>query len=191
MADAYSTSPISLLSPPNPAMSLEQPQGSILINRNDPTCINPKQQAALNSASKSNRVASAIKQSFALKDVAGGTRQAAPPAAVYNGRGRTASVSSSASTSSSVSSQNHGMKRSNSVRHPSVSFAPLPAAPTLERRRSIALGVAARSNMLKTQGGAAGKMGGSGVPGGRVLMMNDEEWEEYKKNIAQRNQWVS
>jgi hypothetical protein len=52
--------------------------------------------------------------------------------------------------------------------------------------------------MLKTQGGPAGRLGGGG-PGpsgggaggkgkGQVLMMTDEEWEEYKRNIQQRNQ---
>lgn len=78
---------------------------------------------------------------------------------------------------------------------PSVSFAPLPYVPNLERRRSITLGVAARSNLLKTQGSAAGGMDNASaqpIPGapsrrdGRkgYLMMTDEEWEYYKKEQA-------
>lgn len=78
---------------------------------------------------------------------------------------------------------------------PSVSFAPLPYVPNLERRRSITLGVAARSNLLKTQGGAAGGMATPTAPltpgvsprKDRMkgyLMMTDEEWEYYKKEKA-------
>lgn len=50
--------------------------------------------------------------------------------------------------------------------------------------------------MLKTQGSpasnagarAGGGAGGGGKGKGQVLMMTDEEWEEYKKSIQMRNQ---
>lgn len=68
-----------------------------------------------------------------------------------------------------------------------MSFAPLPEMPTdLTRRKSITLGVAARSNILKTQGNAAGGMGGGARNQGFVLM-NDEEWERYKQDMAAKN----
>ena len=199
----------SLLSPPNPALELTQPPGSILINRNDPSCLPPDQLAAqLNPSSGSGGrgrgVASAIKSSFSINNApggsgAGGMRRPGPPAAVFNRRARASSVTASSPSSSSASGAN--LHRSGSGRSPLVSFAPLPPVPDLERRRSITLGVAARSNLLKTQGGARSGAGGSSgaagagagaggrkrTGGSQVLMMTDEEWEEYKRNIQQRN----
>jgi hypothetical protein len=205
----------SLLSPPNPALELTQPPGSILINRNDPSCLPPDQLAAqLNpgTGGRGRGVASAIKSSFSINNApgggsgsGGGTRRPGPPAAVFNRRARASSVtaaSSSPSASTSGSTSGSNLYRSGSGRSPLVSFAPLPPVPDLERRRSITLGIAARSNLLKTQGGArsgagaggAGAAGAGGGAGGRkrtggsqVLMMTDEEWEEYKRNIQQRN----
>ena len=203
----------SLLSPPNPALELTQPPGSILINRNDPSCLPPDQLAAQLNPGQGGRgrgVASAIKSSFSINNSPGGSgsggmRRPGPPAAVFNRRARANSVA--ASSPSSASSSNAGssgsnLHRSGSGRSPLVSFAPLPPVPDLERRRSITLGIAARSNLLKTQGGArsgAGSGGGGASGGGsggagrkrgggsQVLMMTDEEWEEYKRNIQQRN----
>jgi hypothetical protein len=55
----------------------------------------------------------------------------------------------------------------------SVTFAPLPQVPPeLKRRSSITLGVAARKNLLTSQGQAR-KQG--------VVYMTDEDWEVYKK----------
>jgi hypothetical protein len=203
MTTEMSTSPLSLLSPPNPALQPQQPPGSILINRNDPSCLPPDQLAnVLANSSNVSRVTSAIKQSFSIKDTvaSGNSRQPGPPAAVFNRRNRASSMASTVSSTSSAgsSSQSGGLHRSSSVRSPNVSFAPLPHVPELERRSSITLGVAARSNLLKTQGASAGPRtaGGpirSGQPdrqkkgGSQVLMMTDEEWEEYKRNIQARN----
>lgn len=58
----------------------------------------------------------------------------------------------------------------------------------LNRRKSITLGVAARSNILKTQGSAAGGMGGASGRNQGFVLMNDEEWEKYKRDMAARNQ---
>lgn len=211
-----SSSPLSatsLLDPPNPSLQQIQPPGSILLNRNDPSCLPASQLAALvNDAGSGgagrSRVASAIKSSFSIKDVpSGNIRMPGPPASTFNRRSRGNSVgagagagpsSSVASSSTSTSGSSSGLHRSssNSLRSPSVSFAPLPHVPELERRRSITLGVAARSAMLKTQGSpasnagarAGGGAGGGGKGKGQVLMMTDEEWEEYKKSIQMRNQ---
>ena len=203
----------SLLSPPNPALELTQPPGSILINRNDPSCLPPDQLAAQLNPGQGGRgrgVASAIKSSFSINNSPGGSgsggmRRPGPPAAVFNRRARANSVaasSPSSAASSSTGSSGSNLHRSGSGRSPLVSFAPLPPVPDLERRRSITLGIAARSNLLKTQGGArsgagsgaggasGGAAGGAGSKrggGSQVLMMTDEEWEEYKRNIQQRN----
>lgn len=219
------THPTSLLDPPNPSLQPVQPPGSILLNRNDPSCLPPSQLAALgilngnNSNSSSNssgsggnrsRVASAIKSSFSIKDVpSGNVRMPGPPASTFNRRSRGNSIGAGPSTSVSGSLHRSGStstSTSSSSRSPSVQFAPLPHVPELERRRSITLGVAARSAMLKTQGSPAANAGGGGGAGrgpggstggprgtgggrgkGQVLMMTDQEWEEYKKSIQQRN----
>lgn len=190
MAAINTSSQDSLLFPPNPSLSPTQPTGSILLNRNDPSCVkSPKQ----NAQSKLAGVGKAIKSSFSIKDVPE-TRQATPPASTYNNRNRSISLSSTTSSTSSrhVYDARPGLRRSNSSRSPSVTFAPLPEVPMdLTRRRSITLGVAARSSLLKTQGGAAGRMGGQ--PGGgksNVLMMNDEQWEQYKQDVAAKNQYA-
>ena len=211
------THPSSLLDPPNPSLQPVQPPGSILLNRNDPSCLPPSQLAALgilngnnsNSNSSSSgsggnrsRVASAIKSSFSIKDVpSGNVRMPGPPASTFNRRSRGNSIGAGPSTSVSGSLHRSG-STSSSSRSPLVQFAPLPHVPELERRRSITLGVAARSAMLKTQGSPAANAGGGGGPGGitggqrgtgggrgkgQVLMMTDQEWEEYKKSIQQRN----
>lgn len=190
--------PASLLIPPNPAVLTQQPRGSILLNRNDPTCVTPSAaNASLKSSSSASSVLSNVKNAFLFGETAR-PRQPGPPAAVYNDRNRASSVSSTGSAASTGSyagmapQSQPGKRRAPS---PSVSFAPLPYVPNLERRRSITLGVAARSNLLKTQGSAAGGMGNAGaqpIPGalprkeGRkgYLMMTDEEWEYYKKEQA-------
>lgn len=78
-----------------------------------------------------------------------------------------------------------------------VTFAPLPDVPDLGlgRRRSITLGVAARSDMLRTQGAPRANMNGNpGVVGGvspssrsggsgQVVMMTDAEWAEYQARV--------
>jgi hypothetical protein len=67
--------------------------------------------------------------------------------------------------------------RRNSVVH----FAPLPEVPPeLKRRSSITLGVAARKNLLSSQGGAAGVKTG-------VVYMNDADWELYKKQYEAKH----
>lgn len=89
----------------------------------------------------------------------------------------------------------------------SVSFAPLPVIPPeLKRRSSITLGVAARKNLLSSPedeiypdprragagagtgagaGGAGrGKGNGSGV---KAVYMNDQDWEEYKRQHDVKN----
>ena len=59
-----------------------------------------------------------------------------------------------------------------------IHFAPLPQVPPeLKRRSSIALGVAARKNLLSNQ--QAGNH--------RVLTMNDADWQEYKKQYEVSN----
>lgn len=185
----------SRLIPPNPAILTQQPRGSILLNRNDATCVPPSTANA--SIKSSSSVLSNVKNAFLFGE-SSRPRQPGPPAAVYNDRNRASSVSSTGSSASTGSfggmaaQSQPGRRRAPS---PSVSFAPLPYVPNLERRRSITLGVAARSNLLKTQGSAAGGMGNASaqpIPGapsrrdGRkgYLMMTDEEWEYYKKEQA-------
>jgi hypothetical protein len=54
----------------------------------------------------------------------------------------------------------------------------------LSRTKSITLGVAARSNLLRTQGTAAAPRGkGNGGSCNRKVMMTDAEWEEYKRRF--------
>lgn len=194
--DTVPSEETSRLVPPNPAILAQQPRGSILLNRNDSTCVSPS-TANASVKSSSSSVLSNVKNAFLFGETAR-PRQPAPPAAVYNDRNRASSVSSVGSTASSGSyagmapQSQPGRRRAPS---PSVSFAPLPYVPNLERRRSITLGVAARSNLLKTQGSAAGGMGNASaqpIPGGQTrkdgrkgyLMMTDEEWEYYKKEKA-------
>jgi hypothetical protein len=192
-ADAADENKGSLLIPPNPAILAQQPRGSILINRNDASCVTPSTANSLKSPAGASSVLTNVKNAFLFGETAR-PRQPGPPAAVFNNRNRASSASSTASTASSGSYSGMapqsvpGRRRAPS---PSVSFAPLPQVPNLERTRSITLGVAARSNMLKTQGNAAGKMGsqsGAALPrkdGMRgYLMMTDEEWEYYKKEKA-------
>lgn len=193
--DASPAEPESRLIPPNPAILTQQPCGSILLNRNDATCVSPATANA--SVKSSTSVLSNVKSAFLFGE-ASRPRQPGPPAAVYNERNRASSVSSTGSAASTGSyggmapQSQPGRRRAPS---PSVSFAPLPYVPNLERRRSITLGVAARSNLLKTQGSAAGGMDNASaqpIPGapsrrdGRkgYLMMTDEEWEYYKKEQA-------
>lgn len=186
----------SLLIPPNPAILAQQPRGSILLNRNDPSCVTPSTANALKSAAGASSVLTNVKNAFLFGE-SSRPRQPGPPAAVFNNRNRASSASSNASTASSGSysgmapQSTPGRRRAPS---PSVSFAPLPQVPNLERTRSITLGVAARSNMLKTQGSAAGRMGSGASQNGAALprkdgmrgylMMTDEEWEYYKKEKA-------
>ncbi|KAJ9102491.1 hypothetical protein QFC21_002891 [Naganishia friedmannii] len=192
----------SLLIPPNPAILAQQPRGSILINRNDASCVTPSTANSLKSPANASSVLSNVKNAFLFGETSR-PRQPRPPAAVFNNRNRASSASSTASTASSGSYSGMapqsipGRRRAPS---PSVSFAPLPQVPNLERTRSISLGVAARSNMLKTQGGAAGRMGsGSSYNGAALprkdgmrgyLMMTDEEWEYYKKEKTDTGQNV-
>ena len=68
---------------------------------------------------------------------------------------------------------NGGANPHRARRGSSVTFAPLPQVPPeLKRRSSITLGVAARKNLLTSQGQAR-KTG--------VVYMTDEDWELYKK----------
>lgn len=193
-----STEEASLLIPPNPAVLAQQPRGSILLNRNDPTCVPPAvANASIKSSSGASSVLSNVKNAFLFGETSR-PRQPAPPAALFNNRNRASSTSSNGSTAS-MGSYGGMAPQSNATRRrapsPSVSFAPLPYVPNLERRRSITLGVAARSNLLKTQGGAAGGMATPTAPltpgvsprKDRMkgyLMMTDEEWEYYKKEKA-------
>jgi hypothetical protein len=190
----------SLLIPPNPAVLEQQPRGSILLNRNDPTCIPPAAaNASIKSSSGASGMLSNVKNAFLFGETSR-PRQPAPPAAIFNNRNRASSTSSNGSTASVGSyggmapNSATGRRRAPSP-SPSVQFAPLPYVPNLERRRSITLGVAARSNLLKTQGGAAGGMGNVNIPSTPgvlprkdgmkgYLMMTDEEWEYYKKEKA-------
>lgn len=66
-----------------------------------------------------------------------------------------------------------------------IRFAPLPQVPPeLKRRSSITLGVAARKHLLSQQGGGGRGRGGAGAGAGtRVIQMNDQDWEEYKRKF--------
>lgn len=189
MAETSPATTPSLLQPPNPSFSPVQPAGSILLNRNDSTCLTAEQLADILTTSVGSKVASAIKQSFSVSNAAPAPRQPGPPASTFNNRARRGSMESTASSSltSSIGSSSgalgSGLGRAKSMRSPSVSFAPLPHVPAIERRRSISLGYAARSQLLKTQGNGPRTSGGGSS---KRLVMTDEEWDEYKRNLSQR-----
>lgn len=169
---------------------------------------------------------SSVKSAFSWTDAAGQPmrgRQQGPPASAFNGRLRAGSMTAAAaaangSDASAASGRPPGMPglaRSQSAtasrgvggggqyglpgRSPSaVTFAPLPDIPDLGlgRRRSITLGVAARSDMLRTQGAPRANMNGNpGVVGGvspgaggagSVVMMTDAEWAEYQARVRRQ-----
>ena len=124
---------------------------------------------------------------------------------------------STASSSTSGQSQGYAHSEAEAVAaraaSGSVSFAPLPVIPPeLKRRSSITLGVAARKNLLSSPedaiypdprgpgGGAsagvgagpggAGGRGGKGNGGVKAVYMNDQDWEEYKRQHDVKNGWV-
>jgi hypothetical protein len=167
--------PQSLLFPPNPSLSPTQPPGSILLNRSEAPIIPPDDKS---SSGGGANVLSTIRSSFCWKEDPARGR---PPAAALNAnRARHASVSSVVSSTSGTSSSEQDFP---STKSPCIRFAPLPTT-GLQRTTSITLGVAARSNLLRTQGSPAQNMKGrsEGGPGGREkVMMTDAEWEEYKR----------
>lgn len=103
-------------------------------------------------------------------------------------------------SSSTSSSHGYGSTEAESIAaraaSGSVSFAPLPVIPPeLKRRSSITLGVAARKNLLSSpedeiypdpRRKAAGQ-GGSSNNGVKAVYMNDQDWEEYKRQHDVKN----
>ncbi len=173
-------SPQSLLYPPNPSLSPTQPPGSILLNRNEvPRLATPPGGEKGLSASKALQ---SIRSSFSWKEDSGPR----PPAALINTRARHSSISST--SSASIQSSDPGSPKPTS---PQIRFAPLPTPPNLQRTRSITLGVAARSSLLRTQGSAAQGMGmggpapGGSRSGGGKIQMTDAEWAEYTQRYQE------
>ncbi|CAK9784522.1 hypothetical protein CC85DRAFT_283061 [Cutaneotrichosporon oleaginosum] len=69
-----------------------------------------------------------------------------------------------------------------SAASPCIRFGALPERPPeLRRRNSITLGVLARKNMLTAQGT-------TGQGNVKRVMMTDDEWEEYQRQFAAKNQ---
>lgn len=153
--------PPSHLLPPNPSLSPTCPPGSILLNRYD------QPSGAATAPLEKNGLLSTIKDAFVWKDPSG-----APPATSLT---RTTSVTTSRNSSSTINEAGPSRHRSPSL---SIRFAPLPDT-GLKRTKSITMGVAARSAMLKTQGAPAAGPGRGAK--GHYVMMTDEEWEEYQK----------
>lgn len=166
----------SLLNPPNPSLSSEQPSQSILLNC--PARVGPETETQTPSSPSTATSTSSLttpSTSDGFPDTSSPSPQGVRPRSI------------SRSTVGSTSTGTPGSTK--------VSFAPLPVVPPLKRRSTITLGVAARKNLLTGQGTAPLSPNGLGPrpsnsSGTKTVYMTDEDWEAYKKQYEKGTGYV-
>ncbi|WWD20329.1 hypothetical protein CI109_104805 [Kwoniella shandongensis] len=189
MSSVSSASSTSLLIPPNPSLSKDKPSASILLNGTGRPVLSPRRTstplppAGAGTSGNNDGVQASLSPPPRSPSISS-TTSTTPP------------LSESSTTSSTQPQQPFStqfvppshppipIRRGSSASSSStkIHFAPLPSVPPdFRRRNSITLGVASRKHLIGNQG-SGGSSGGT-----QKVVMNDEEWESYKKMYENKN----